>query len=63
MIDRQFTEVDLRRMLEQTSRFDPDAIEGRWVITTFHAQRRWEVIVEPEPERLILVIITAFPAD
>jgi hypothetical protein len=32
MLDRGFTEVDLRQMLEDASSFRPDVEEGRWVI-------------------------------
>jgi len=34
-------------------------VEGRWVIETRHARRPWEVIVEPDPERESLVVVTA----
>ena len=34
MIDRRFTEVDLRRMLEHARGYAPDLVEGRWVIST-----------------------------
>ena len=40
--------------------FDPDVLDGRWAITTKHLRRRWEVIVEPDALRRILVVITAY---
>lgn len=60
MGDRSFTEVDLRSMLERGQKFRSDIVEGRWVIETRHARRRWEVIVEPDAESELLVIVTAY---
>jgi hypothetical protein len=61
MIDRRFTEVDLRRMLERATGHRADVVEGRWVIDTRHARRVWEVIVEPDSDRRLLVVVTAYP--
>jgi len=49
MEDRDFTDVDLRLMLELAQGYREDVIEGRWVIDTKHRGRSWEVIVEPDP--------------
>ncbi len=61
MTDRRFTEIDLRRMLERASGYREDVVEGRWVIETRHRSRPWEVIVEPDGERQLLVVVTAYP--
>lgn len=50
MVDRQFSEVDLRRMLEYASGLREDVVEGRWIVETRHEKRPWEVIVEPDFE-------------
>jgi hypothetical protein len=63
MIDRDFTEVDLRRMLGQATRLRPDVVDGRWVVETQHARHLWEVIVEPDEEIRLLVVITAYPVS
>lgn len=63
MEDRGFNEVDLRRMLEQATGHHPDIIEGRFVIEVRHAGQSWEVIVEPDEMRQLLVVITAYPVD
>lgn len=63
MTDRDFDEIDLRRMLEQASGHHPDVIDGRFVIQTRHGRRAWEVIVEPDEEDQLLVIVTAYPKD
>ena len=63
MVDRRFNEVELRRMLERASRYRDDIIEDRFVIEARHATHAWEVIVEPDPERRLLVVITAYPLE
>lgn len=63
MEDRDFTEVDLRRMLEDAIGYRPDVVEGRWVIETRNGPRRWEVIVEPDAADGLVVVTTAYPVD
>jgi Domain of unknown function (DUF4258) len=60
MTDRRFTEIDLRRMLERASGYREDVVEGRWIIETRHRGRPWEVIVEPDRGRQLLVVVTAY---
>ncbi|MBI4608969.1 MAG: hypothetical protein HY726_08175 [Candidatus Rokubacteria bacterium] len=36
-------------------------VNGRWVIETRHRGKAWEVIVEPDHERRLLVVVTAYP--
>ena len=60
MEDRDFTELDLRLMLEVARRYREDVVGGRWVIETKHRGRAWEVIVEPDAEEQLLVVITAY---
>ena len=61
MADRRFTEVDLRRMLERASEYREDVVDGRWVIASRHRGKAWEIIVEPDFERHLLVIVTGYP--
>ena len=63
MVDRNFTEVDLRRMLERATRLRLDVVDGRWVVETRHARHPWEVIVEPDEEIRLLLVITAYPVS
>ena len=60
MADRGFNEVELREMLERGRAYREDVVEGRWVVTTSHAQETWEVIVEPDREERRLVVVTAY---
>ena len=61
MGDRRFTEIDLRRILQRATGHRDDVVEGRWVIETRHRGKAWEVIIEPDRERQLLVAVTAYP--
>ncbi len=61
MIDREFTEVDLRVMIEGAIGLHEDDEPGRWVVETKHDSDSWEVIVEPDFAERLLVVITAYP--
>ena len=61
MEDREFTEIELRGMLDAASSIREDYFEGRWVVETRHRGRSWEVVVEPDSDATLLVIITAYP--
>jgi hypothetical protein len=63
MVDRSFTQVELRGMLERALGSLPDVLEGRFVIETGHASRPWHVILEPDEEDRLLVAITAYPVE
>jgi len=62
MEDRDFTELDLRAMLEAATGYRKDIAPGRWVVEAKRGRTSWEVIVEPDQSLQILVIITAYPA-
>ncbi len=61
MVDRQFNEVDLRRMLEHAGGLHEDVVEDRWVVEAWHEREPWHVIVEPDPGPRRLVVVTAYP--
>ena len=61
MEDREFNEVDLRKMLEEAISHYPDIVEGRWLIKTRHLHHSWEVIIEPDYVMQLQVVITAYP--
>ena len=62
MIDRQFSEVDLRAMLADAREIEPEP-DGRFRIVTQRDARIWEVIVEPDFTDQVLLVITAYPRD
>ena len=63
MEDRQFSEFDVRQMLSAASDLRQDIVPDRWVIETRHRRSSWEVIVEPDPEAQLLIVITAYPIE
>ena len=63
MVDRDFTEVELRQMMEQASGYRPDFIEDRYLIETTHEGRLWHMVVEPDEELRLLVVVTAYRAE
>ena len=63
MVDRGFTQVDLRRMLEEATGHEADIEPGRWIVETARELRRWHIIVEPDSSLELLVVITAYPVD
>lgn len=60
MLERDFNEVDLRQMMQIASAMRADLADDRWVIQTRLRQNTWEVIVEPDHEKRILVVVTAY---
>ena len=50
-------------MMHHATRYHRDVLEGRWVIVTSHRKRRWEVIIEPDLEARLLVVVTAYPVS
>ena len=63
MVDRGFSEVDLRSMMASAMSFRKDLQLGRWVVETMHASSAWEVVVEPDAADKLLVVITAYPVE
>jgi hypothetical protein len=60
MIDRGFSEVDLRLMMQHATKIYVDHEPDRWVIKTEHHAEPWEIIVEPDNAEQLLIIITAY---
>lgn len=60
MLDRGFSEIDLRDMMELAFGLRPAKERGRWTIETIHDASKWEVIVEPDRAEELLVVITAY---
>ena len=60
MVDRGFSETDLRDMLETARGYSENYEPGRYTIMTRHAEEDWEVIVEPSPAESLLIIVTAY---
>ena len=54
------TEVDVRAMLERATAFEPSVVEGRFMIRVARDSRPWIVIVEPDNDASLLVIVTVY---
>ncbi len=60
MIERGFSEADLRLMIEDADGIRVGSRTGRWVIDTTHLGESWEVVVEPDERDEVIVVITAY---
>jgi hypothetical protein len=60
MEDRNFTDIDVRLMLDDATDYRPSATEGRFVIRTKFERRFWEIVVEPNYQDLLLLVIAAY---
>ena len=60
MLDRNFSDTDLRTMLEDATSYFADHEPGRYVVEARFGGRLWHVIVEPQVEDGILVVVTAY---
>ena len=57
---RGVTEVEVRAMLEIAAGFEASVVEGRFMIHTRRGQGAWVVIVEPDAEARLLVVVTVY---
>jgi hypothetical protein len=60
MEQRGVTEVDVRAMLERAAAFEPSVVEGRFQIHVARNNRPWIVIVEPDVDVSLLVVVTVY---
>ena len=60
MEQRGVTEIDVRAMLERAARYEPSVVEGRFMIHAVHKNRPWIVIVEPDVDSKLLVVVTLY---
>ena len=54
------TEVDVRAMLGRAKGYEPSVVEGRFMIHAVHMHRPWIVIVEPDVDAKLLVVVTPY---
>jgi len=63
MLDRGFSEVDLRLMLTDASEYAPSSSPHRFILQCEHLSEVWEVVVEPDETDEVLLVITAYRKD
>jgi hypothetical protein len=61
MLQRHLTEIELRAMLHKATEYGSDLVPGRWRVHAYHARAAWDVVVEPDAEERLLVVVTAYP--
>ncbi|MCC6164939.1 MAG: DUF4258 domain-containing protein [Acidobacteria bacterium] len=57
---RGVTEMEVRAMLERAVGVRPAAIVGRFTIDVRNQNARWVVVVEPDAEARLLVVVTVY---
>lgn len=62
MTDRRFNEVELRTMLADAKDYAEQS-DGRSIVFTQMEGRDWEIVVEPDYEDHVLLVITAYPRE
>lgn len=60
MDQRGITELDVRVMLQRANGYSPSVVPGRYMIGTTHGGQQWTVIVEPDADERVLVVVTAY---
>ena len=60
LVPTRMTEVDVRAMLERATAFEPSVVEGRFMIRVARDSRPWIVIVEPDNDASLLVVVTTY---
>ena len=60
MEQRGVTEVEVRAMLERAIGFEASVVEVRFMVQTQRGQTPWVVIVEPDADATLLVVVTVY---
>jgi hypothetical protein len=63
MEDRDFTELELRRMLEVAGNVLPGRAPGRFEVYSRQRGKPWLIILEPDFDEQLLYVVTAYPRD
>ena len=63
MIQRSFTEIELREMFDRVTSFHPDKEIGRYVAMSTLCSTNWEIILEPDFDEKLIVVVTAYPIE
>jgi hypothetical protein len=60
VVRQDTVQVDVRAMQERATRYEPNVAEGRFMIHAVHQERPWIVIVEPDVDAKLLVVVTPY---
>lgn len=59
MIERDFTEFELRGMIEEAFGMRQSSVPGRWIVETNLGRHGFEVVLEPDFGSREVVVVTA----
>ena len=48
-------------VLERAESYRSSVVEERWMVSTRHRGAEWAVIVEPDSNAQLLIVVTAYP--
>lgn len=60
MEERGLTEVELRALLHGATILVPDVVDDRWVATGKRGGETWEIVLEPDVQDHVVVVVTAY---
>jgi hypothetical protein len=60
MEERDFSEVELRGMISEVEDLAPGRRPGRYVCRAKLRGQPWVVVLEPDPEDQVVVVVTAY---
>ena len=63
MEERRLSEIELRRMLADSTDLAPARMPGRYVARARHRGRPWGVVLEPDEADGLLYVVTAYPRE
>ena len=61
MKERNFNALDVRMMMHRPARISASPGTGRWVLDAKLRGRSWRVILDPDPAKREMVVVTAYP--
>jgi len=63
MAERGVSELRLRWMLEHVRRVSADSVPGRFVAEVAILRAVWEIVLEPDHEREVVVVVTLYNTE
>ena len=60
MVQRGLSETDLRTMMEDAVAVIPDRRSWRRLVQTVRGSEQWEIVLDPNPDLRVLVVVTAY---
>ena len=63
MEEREFTELELRRMIDLATSITPGRVPGRFLVATRFQGTPWSIVLEPDSDERLVYVVTAFPRE